>query len=145
MSYSTLAVRYFTAPKPLGNAMDSGKSITSEPQAHTVMQPNVSPQEPKSEVAELHKPKTQGLTFANQDSLPKLPIPDLEDTCRRHVESLAALQTAREHKDTKAAVDEFLRTDGPALQEKLKNYATSKTSFIEQFCEWLNSNWKKQN
>lgn len=135
MSYSTLAVRYFTAPTPLGHAMESDKSITSEPQAHTVMKPNISPDQPKSEVAELHKPKTEGLTFANQDSLPKLPIPELEDTCRRHLESLAALQTAREHKDTKAAVDEFLGADGPALQEKLKTYASSKTSFIEQFCK----------
>lgn len=76
----------------------------------------------------------KGLTFENQDSLPKLPIPDLEDTCRRYLDSLSALQTPREHAETKAAVEEFLKTDGPVLQEKLKNYASSKTSYIEQFC-----------
>jgi carnitine O-acetyltransferase len=83
----------------------------------------------------MHKPKSQGLTFANQDSLPKLPIPDLEDTCRRHLEVLSALQSPREHEDTKAAVQDFLKNDGPILQERLKTYAGSKTSYIEQFCE----------
>lgn len=77
------------------------------------------------------------MTFANQDSLPKLPVPDLENTCRRYLDSLAALQSPREQADSKAAVEDFLKTDGPVLQEKLKNYASSKTSYIEQFCEYL--------
>lgn len=79
----------------------------------------------------------KGLTFANQDSLPKLPIPDLEETCQRYLESLSALQTPREQEDSKAAVQDFLKTDGPVLQEKLKNYASSKTSYIEQFCMFV--------
>jgi carnitine O-acetyltransferase len=73
--------------------------------------------------------------FGNQDALPKLPIPDLESTCKKYLESLLPLQSAREHEDTKAAVQEFLKTDGPELQEKLKTYSTSKTSYIEQFCK----------
>lgn len=77
----------------------------------------------------------KGVTFAHQDSLPKLPIPDLESTCRKYLESLAPLQSPREHEETKAAVHEFLKTDGPELQEKLKKYASLKTSYIEQFCE----------
>lgn len=78
-----------------------------------------------------------GITFAHEDSLPKLPIPDLEATCKRYMESLAPLQSHREHEETKAAVEEFLKSDGPELQERLKNYASSKTSFIEQF--WYDS------
>ncbi|KAJ5904075.1 mitochondrial carnitine O-acetyltransferase [Penicillium tannophilum] len=136
MSYSNVAVRFFTAPKPLGNAMDPDAK-QSDLSGHTVMRPNVSADQPESKAVETHKPKPQGLTFANQDSLPKLPIPDLEDTCRRHLEALVALQTPREHEETKAAVRDFLKTDGPVLQEKLKNYASSKTSFIEQF--WYDS------
>lgn len=143
MSYSSMAVRFFTAPKPLGNAMDhhnhpnTQKSAGGEPQGHTVVRPNVSTEHPSSRGVELHKPIAQGLTFANQDSLPKLPIPDLEDTCRRHLDALAALQGPREHEDTKAAVRDFLKTDGPVMQEKLKNYASSKTSYIEQFCKLM--------
>ncbi|KAJ5806422.1 mitochondrial carnitine O-acetyltransferase [Penicillium pulvis] len=136
MSYSNVAVRFFTAPKPLGSAMDPDAK-QSDLSGHTVMRPNVSADQPESKAVETHTPKPQGLTFANQDSLPKLPIPDLEDTCRRHLEALVALQTPREHEETKAAVRDFLKTDGPVLQEKLKNYASSKTSFIEQF--WYDS------
>lgn len=79
-------------------------------------------------------PTKKGVTFANQDSLPKLPIPDLESTCQKYLESLAPLQSPREHEETRAAVREFLKTDGPELQERLKKYASSKTSYIEQFC-----------
>ncbi|KAJ4153691.1 hypothetical protein LMH87_010167 [Akanthomyces muscarius] len=78
-----------------------------------------------------------GVTFASQDKLPKLPIPELASTCRRYIEALKPLQNAREHSDTQQAVDEFLRRDGPELQEKLKNYAQGKTSYIEQF--WYDS------
>ncbi|KAK3719686.1 carnitine O-acetyltransferase yat1 [Vermiconidia calcicola] len=78
-----------------------------------------------------------GITFAAQEKLPKLPIPDLEATCERYLTSLDPLQTAREHHDSKKAVEEFLRTDGPGLQEKLKQYATGQSSYIEQF--WYDS------
>ncbi|OQD61342.1 hypothetical protein PENPOL_c017G01392 [Penicillium polonicum] len=139
MSYSSMAVRFFTAPKPLGDSMDtdSNKRSGSDPQGHTVMRPNVPTKQPSTEIAEPHTPKSQGLTFANQDSLPKLPIPDLEDTCRRYIDTLQGLQSPRDHEETKAAVRDFLKNDGPLLQERLKTYAGSKTSYIEQF--WYDS------
>ena len=76
-----------------------------------------------------------GITFAAQDKLPKLPIPDLDATCKKYLKSLDPLQTAREHHDSERAVEEFIRTDGPLLQDKLRSYATGKSSYIEQFCE----------
>jgi len=78
-----------------------------------------------------------GITFAAQDKLPKLPIPDLESTCRRYLESLAPLQSAREHAESIRAVDEFLKGEGPHLQEQLTKYASSQSSYIEQF--WYDS------
>ncbi|TKA74882.1 hypothetical protein B0A55_05033 [Friedmanniomyces simplex] len=78
-----------------------------------------------------------GVTFAAQDKLPKLPIPDLEATCKKYMAALDPLQTAREHADTERAVHEFLRSEGPELQEKLKQYATGQSSYIEQF--WYDS------
>ncbi|KAI9792334.1 MAG: hypothetical protein M1816_002559 [Peltula sp. TS41687] len=86
--------------------------------------------------AQVMKPKA-GVTYAYQDKLPKLPIPDLESTCKRYLEALKPLQSAREHEDTVAAVQEFLKKDGPQLQERLKKYATGKSSYIEQF--WYDS------
>jgi carnitine O-acetyltransferase len=76
-----------------------------------------------------------GITFAAQDKLPKLPIPELESTAVRYLEALRPLQSPREHAETKHAVNEFLREEGPDLQEKLKRYAQGKTSYIEQFCK----------
>ena len=82
------------------------------------------------------KQQPGGITFAAQDKLPKLPIPDLEGTTQKYLEALKPLQTSRERLETQHAVQEFLRNEGPDLQEKLKNYAQSKTSYIEQFCEF---------
>ncbi|EFE31503.1 uncharacterized protein ARB_01651 [Trichophyton benhamiae CBS 112371] len=84
--------------------------------------------------------ESKGITFANQNSLPKLPIPDLESTCSKYLEALAPLQSTKEHETTRVAVKEFMEAEGPGLQEKLKKYATSKSSYIEQFSVVLNLN-----
>lgn len=79
--------------------------------------------------------KEGGITFAAQDKLPKLPIPELSATLRRYMQCLRPLQTNRERAETQNAVDDFLKTDGPDLQEKLQKYAQGRTSYIEQFCK----------
>ena len=75
-----------------------------------------------------------GVTFAAQDKLPKLPIPDLESTCKKYLTALEPLQSVREHRASQDAVSDFLHNDGPQLNEKLKQYATGQSSYIEQFC-----------
>lgn len=82
-----------------------------------------------------NQPKHQpGITFAAQDKLPKLPIPDLDHSMTKYLDALKPLQSPRDHAETQQAAEEFLKIDGPELQEKLKKYATGKTSYIEQFC-----------
>jgi carnitine O-acetyltransferase len=61
----------------------------------------------------------QGVTFAGQDKLPKLPIPDLDSTLKKYLESLSALQTSREQDESKAACQDFLEGEGKDLQDKL--------------------------
>ncbi|KAL6154233.1 carnitine O-acetyltransferase yat1 [Exserohilum turcicum] len=78
-----------------------------------------------------------GITFAHQDSLPKLPIPELESSCKKYIAALKPLQTPKEHSDTVHAVEDFLKSEGPVLQEKLKKYASGKANYIEQF--WYDS------
>lgn len=80
-----------------------------------------------------------GITFAHQDDLPKLPIADLADVCRKYLAAVKPLQTRREHADTLAAVRHFLSTDGPELQDRLRKYANDKSSYIEQFCRTASS------
>lgn len=91
---------------------------------------------PEHDLAPPHERKN-GITFAGQEMLPKLPIPELENTCQNYLEALKPLQTNREQKDTAAAVRDFLRGEGPELQSRLKKYASGKTSYIEQFCTLL--------
>lgn len=72
----------------------------------------------------------QGKTMNHQSSLPKLPIPTLEETCKRYLRALEGLQDPEEHARTKVAVDEFLQGDGPRIQEKLKAYAEDKARYV---------------
>ena len=79
--------------------------------------------------------ETPGITFAHQDELPKLPIPELESSLEKYQDALVPLQTRREQSETSRVVQDFLKSDGPDLQARLKKYATGKTSYIEQFCK----------
>ncbi|TDL17080.1 carnitine acetyl transferase [Rickenella mellea] len=76
-------------------------------------------------------------TFASQHKLPKLPIPPLEDSCRRYLRALEGLQDTAEHAETTRVVEEFLKGDGPVIQEKLVKWAENKASYIEDF--WYES------
>jgi len=68
-------------------------------------------------------------TFSCQDKLPKLPIPPLEDTCRRYLKALEALQDEKEHELTTAVVKEFLEEDGPEIQKRLRDWAKGKDRY----------------
>ncbi|KAM3527828.1 hypothetical protein NHJ13051_002729 [Beauveria bassiana] len=149
----TTEVRTFAVPQPLGQTLAlEASSFESTPRtlADNTLKPqdlrkdtNTPPSDSERRPSVYTKfpmssdSGTGGVTFASQDKLPKLPIPELASSCRRYLDALKPLQTAREHADTQQAVDEFLRRDGPELQEKLKSYAQGKTSYIEQF--WYDS------
>ena len=72
------------------------------------------------------QPTPSTVTWAHQSQLPKLPIPSLEDTCRRYLTVLKGLQDDREHEKTKRAVEAFLHGDGLRAQELLIEYAKNK-------------------
>jgi hypothetical protein len=71
-------------------------------------------------------PAQEGRTLEHQSELPRLPIPPLEETCDRYLRALKGLQDPKEHEQTKLAVEEFLKGEGPAIQEKLRHYAEDK-------------------
>ncbi|KAI1084412.1 choline/Carnitine O-acyltransferase [Whalleya microplaca] len=134
-------VRIFAMPKSLGETLAAGSPIPA-PRSHSEIT-NGRPKSPElgdppkmmSTIQE--KPKEGGITFAGQDSLPKLPIPELEQTCKKYLAALKPLQGPREHAETIAAVQDFKRQEGPELQRRLQEYAIGKTSYIEQF--WYDS------
>ena len=92
---------------------------------------SASQQAPLASHGAKHQP---GITFAAQDKLPKLPIPELESTLKKYQDVLRPLQSKKEQDDTAAAAQAFLKGEGLELQARLKKYATGKTSYIEQFC-----------
>ena len=61
------------------------------------------------------EPKTTVHTFHFQDSLPRLPIPKLEDTCRRYLDAQKPLLTPEQYEDTKQLVDKFQKHEGPGM------------------------------
>lgn len=56
-----------------------------------------------------------------EDSLPRLPVPTLEETAKRYLKSVHPLLTEAEYKDTQKAVEEFMKPGGDAerLQKRL--------------------------
>lgn len=77
-------------------------------------------------------------TFGNEDSLPRVPLPTLEESCARFLSWCAPLLTADEMAQTETAVASFLRPDSPArtLQAALEEYNTS--SGVHS---WLDTFW----
>ncbi|OTB12967.1 hypothetical protein K445DRAFT_76706 [Daldinia sp. EC12] len=134
-------VRIFAMPKSLGETLSGSSSTPAPPSTQDYKNERPASPELKGRIPIMEtipeKPKEGGITFAHQDSLPKLPIPDLEQTCKKYLAALKPLQGPREHSETKLAVQEFLKKDGPELQKKLQEYAIGKTSYIEQF--WYDS------
>jgi carnitine O-acetyltransferase len=119
-----MAVRTFTKPSSLDQKI--ARSVE-----YKIVQP---PAETKDQMSTKGNHSPQGITFAHQDKLQKLPIPELEATCHKYLEALHPLQSPKEHHDSKVAIREFLRSEGPELQEKLRKYAAGRSNYIEQFC-----------
>lgn len=126
-----MSVRSFAAPTSLNETLANAQP----PMADTGRAKGGPYTQSQKEPLANHGPKYQpGITFAAQDSLPKLPIPELQSSLKKYKDVLKPLQNSREQQDTTSAVESFLRDEGPELQARLKKYATGKTSYIEQFC-----------
>ncbi len=135
---TTNGVRHFTMPQPVEDRLyniTKGASVPNGPtdSKEITKQFTKEQQEPLKHSAPDKREK--GITFAGQDNLPKLPIPELEQSVKRYLAALRPLQTVREHAETQQACEEFLKGEGPELQDKLRRYANGKTSYIEQFCK----------
>lgn len=140
-------VRIFTLPKPLGDTLSAPIPPAQIPRSVPINgriplgipEPRLAgPNHNSSSDSKMglnDEKSYPGVTFAHQEKLAKLPIPELESTCEKYLTALKPLQSPREHSDTRHAVHEFLRQEGPELQEKLKKYAEGRTSYIEQFCK----------
>ncbi|MEV6830807.1 choline/carnitine O-acyltransferase [Amycolatopsis sp. NPDC051102] len=75
-------------------------------------------------------------TFGNEDRLPRVPLPTLEDSGRRFLEWCAPLLTPEELAETEAALAEFVAGPGPELQARLEEYDRSPGVH-----SWLDTFW----
>ncbi|MFV2171484.1 choline/carnitine O-acyltransferase [Actinomadura sp. LOL_016] len=77
-------------------------------------------------------------TFGNEDALPRVPLPALDETGARFLRWCEPLLTADELARTEAALDEFVRPDGPGrrLHAALEEYDRS-----EGVHSWLDTFW----
>ncbi|WP_328860320.1 choline/carnitine O-acyltransferase [Streptomyces sp. NBC_00306] len=77
-------------------------------------------------------------TFAQEESLPRVPLPALEASCERFLTWCAPLLSAGELEATRAEVAEFLRPDGPGrvLHGALEEYDAA-----EGVHSWLDTFW----
>lgn len=142
-----MAVKTFTVPTPFGTAfgtessptmaLESSKEVPVRSEKGAKELADAYTTDEKNPLSASKNPASKpGILYAAQEKLPKLPIPDLEATCKKYIDALDPLQTQREHNETAAAVRDFLRSEGPELQDKLKKYSTGKSSYIEQFCKY---------
>eukprot|EP00331_Platyophrya_macrostoma_P018113 CAMPEP_0176465746 /NCGR_PEP_ID=MMETSP0127-20121128/37477_1 /TAXON_ID=938130 /ORGANISM="Platyophrya macrostoma, Strain WH" /LENGTH=798 /DNA_ID=CAMNT_0017858775 /DNA_START=95 /DNA_END=2491 /DNA_ORIENTATION=+ len=73
--------------------------------------------------------------LAYQTSLPHLPVPKLQDTTSRYMESMSALLDEKEAAVVKAELDQFLVQEGPKLQWYLKYKYYLSNNYIADW--WL--------
>lgn len=104
---------------------------------HTVE--HSTPSRPRMNVSSENEQSTR--TFGNEDRLPRVPLPRLEDSCDKFIEWCAPLLTADELAATEATVASFLRPDSPAhaLQAALEQYDRSAGVY-----SWLDAFWQSR-
>ncbi|MGW4528998.1 choline/carnitine O-acyltransferase [Amycolatopsis sp. NPDC004378] len=81
-------------------------------------------------------PEWSTRTFGNEDRLPRVPVPTLEDSRRRFLEWCAPLLTPDELAETETALAEFVAGPGPELQAALEEY--DRTPGVRS---WLDTFW----
>ncbi|XP_076280152.1 carnitine palmitoyltransferase 2 [Lasioglossum baleicum] len=80
----------------------------------------------------IKKSKTPTMHF--QPSLPRLPIPKLEETCKRYLKAQKPLLSNERFEETSSSVNEFLLKDGIDVHKKLveKDKKNLHTSYISE-------------
>eukprot|EP01128_Nolandella_sp_AFSM9_P009061 TRINITY_DN5702_c0_g1_i1.p1 TRINITY_DN5702_c0_g1~~TRINITY_DN5702_c0_g1_i1.p1 ORF type:complete len:600 (+),score=73.78 TRINITY_DN5702_c0_g1_i1:3-1802(+) len=79
----------------------------------------------------------QPLTFAHEEAMPRLPVPELEETLNKWKKTVSALATPEEMRELDVLVEQFLNGEGPDLQKKLMTKRqAAQFSWLEDW--WFN-------
>ncbi|CAG2188969.1 NDUFS4 [Mytilus edulis] len=76
--------------------------------------------------------KVIGRMFAQQESLPKLPVPALDATLQKYLRTVRPLVSDEDFEQTKKYVEEFRKDSGPKLQKFLEERATKEVNWTSE-------------
>ncbi|KAJ5994543.1 Carnitine O-acetyltransferase [Penicillium sp. IBT 35674x] len=102
--------------------------------------PAMAPRRKASSIPEGYKEDlSKGKMLRFEDSLPRLPVPSLEETGRRYLKSVHPLVSEAEYERTKTAVEAFIRPggEGEPLQKRLLERAAN-PKINNWIAEWWN-------
>ena len=69
-------------------------------------------------------------TFANDETLPDLPVPNLKDTLNRYLDSVKPHVTEDEFLTTKGIVENFEKNEGQILHQRLLDRAKNHRNWV---------------
>lgn len=76
----------------------------------------------------------KGDLFKFQSQLPRLPVPTLEETCKKYLKTVEPFLSTEQLEKTKANVDAFVSGgQGQELQTRLQNFAKGKDNWLAEF------------
>ncbi|OAL72364.1 carnitine acetyl transferase [Trichophyton violaceum] len=99
-----------------------GRASATRPSPRLTSLQTMAPRRAASSVPAGYKEDlSKGKMLRFEDSLPKLPVPTLEETGRRYLKSVHPLLSAEEYKKTEKAVSDFIKPggEGEVLQKRL--------------------------
>ncbi|DAA78747.1 TPA_exp: Uncharacterized protein A8136_2532 [Trichophyton benhamiae CBS 112371] len=99
-----------------------GRASATRPSPRLTSLQTMAPRRAASSVPAGYKEDlSKGKMLRFEDSLPKLPVPTLEETGRRYLKSVHPLLSAEEYKTTEKAVSDFIKPggEGEVLQKRL--------------------------
>ncbi|CEP62870.1 carnitine O-acetyltransferase CAT2 LALA0_S06e05732g [Lachancea lanzarotensis] len=86
----------------------------------------------------------QGLTFENQQKMPSLPVPELEKTLHKYIETIKPYCRTKEQLEQQGKLcAEFAANQGPELQNRLQKFAGQSRNWLSQF--WDNQAYLEYN
>jgi carnitine O-acetyltransferase len=81
---------------------------------------------------------TNKYPYLELQDLPRLPIPELDVTLNKYLETVECLLTKEEFQKTKKAVEEFAKGKAPKLHQELLDLAKeTPTSWLEGFWDTM--------
>ncbi|CAD5122394.1 unnamed protein product [Dimorphilus gyrociliatus] len=78
-------------------------------------------------------------TFDLQSVLPRLPLPELEDTCQKYLMTVKPLVSAAEYEETKKLVEQFRDGEGKILQKFLEKKIKEEDNWLSKW--WIDYNY----